>query len=431
MKQQINFFMLILTIGLLFSTDAAAGSMQVAAGGNFTLGLKIDGTVVATGYGASGECNVASWNGISQVATGNGYTIGLKTDGTVVATGANNLGQCNVGSWTDIIQVATGTYGHTVGLKADGTVVATGSNNSGECNVGSWTDIKQVAAGYGFTVGLKLNGTLVAVGSEKPNVSAWTGITQVSASWYHVVGLKANGTVVNINVYGYVDPRLSAWSGIVQVEAGGGSPVGLKADGTAVGIGGNSSVSAWTGIAQVSAGGLHTVGLKTDGTVVATGDTSFGRCDVGNWNLSVPTPASPDTDDDGVLNTDDNCPTVSNPEQADHDGDEFGDSCDQGNRTAVFDQPTLKLLIFDPEWNLLSKTDFASTGKSYIIRDAGSSGWLLKGQDFDETWTIWHVDSSGALRNTLSGPSVSFGGNYSGLNNGNFISGTLGANLHV
>ena len=173
--------------------------------------------------------------------------------------------------------------------------------------------------------------------------------------------------------------------------------------------------------------GIRTIGLKADGTVVATGYNSYGQCDVEDWNLSVPTPASPDTDDDGVLNIDDNCPTVSNPEQADLDGDGFGDSCDQGNRTSVFDAATFKLLIFDPEWNLLSKTDFASIGRPYLIRDAGSSGWLLKGQDFDENWTIWHVDSSGAMRNTFSGASISFGGNYSGLNNGNFISGTMGA----
>jgi len=92
MKQQMNFFVLILAICLFFSTDAAAGSMQVGAGGNFTVGLKVDGTVVATGYCAQGQCNVGSWTGIAQVAAGSNHVVGLKTDGTVVATGANSLG---------------------------------------------------------------------------------------------------------------------------------------------------------------------------------------------------------------------------------------------------------------------------------------------------------------------------------------------------
>jgi hypothetical protein len=42
------------------------------------------------------------------VAAGFDYTVGLRSDGTVVALGNNLNGQCNVGNWTDIIQVAAG-----------------------------------------------------------------------------------------------------------------------------------------------------------------------------------------------------------------------------------------------------------------------------------------------------------------------------------
>ena len=38
--------------------------------------------------------------------------------------------------------------------------------------------------------------------------------------------------------------------------------------------------------------------------------------------------ANPDLDGDGVPNALDNCPTVSNPDQANEDGDAFGDACD-------------------------------------------------------------------------------------------------------
>ena len=49
------------------------------------------------------------------VAAGFDYTVGLKSDGTVVALGGNLHGQCNVGNWTDIVQVAAGGQHRLVG----------------------------------------------------------------------------------------------------------------------------------------------------------------------------------------------------------------------------------------------------------------------------------------------------------------------------
>ena len=66
--------------------------------------------------------------------------MGLKADGTVVAVGDNASGQCDVGDWTDIVAVSAGS-GHTVGLRTDGTVVAVGDNAYGQNDVSSWTDI--------------------------------------------------------------------------------------------------------------------------------------------------------------------------------------------------------------------------------------------------------------------------------------------------
>ena len=124
-------------ISITINPAAAVATPMVVAGKYDTIGLKSDGTVVATGYNYYGECNVTSWTGITQIAAAWEVTIGLKSDGTVVATGGNSGGQCNVSSLTGIIQVAAGAS-DTIGLKSDGTVVATGDNAYSECDVGGW-----------------------------------------------------------------------------------------------------------------------------------------------------------------------------------------------------------------------------------------------------------------------------------------------------
>jgi hypothetical protein len=264
---------------------------MVATGWDHTVGLKVDGTVVAVGDNGVGQCNVGSWTNIVQVSAGDDYTVGLKVDGTVVAVGLNDWGQCNVGSWTGIVQVSAG-HGHTVGLKADGTVVAVGANYDGRCNVGGWTNIVQVSAGSDHTVGLKADGTAVAVGQDYYgycNVGGWTNIVQLSANIWITVGLKSDGTVVVLGYCYNGGCNVGGWTDIVQVSAGCNYNVGLEADGTVVAVGANyhggRDVGGWTDIVQVAAGCDYTVGLKTDGTVVAVGDNGAGQCNVSGWYL--------------------------------------------------------------------------------------------------------------------------------------------------
>ena len=50
------------------------------------MGVKNDGTVVAMGDKKYGHCDVADWTGIIHVSANGKHTVGLKSDGTVVAT---------------------------------------------------------------------------------------------------------------------------------------------------------------------------------------------------------------------------------------------------------------------------------------------------------------------------------------------------------
>ena len=264
---------------------------------NHTVAKKADGTVMATGYNAYGECDVSHWKDVVDVSAGYNYTISLKANGTVVATGYNEYGQCDVLDWVDIVSVSAG-HNHTIGLKADGTVVATGNNASRQCNVSNWKDIVAVSAGHNHTIGLKADGTVVATGYNEYgqcDVLGWTDIVSVSAGNDCTIGLKTDGTVVAVgyNEYGQCD--VLDWVDIVAVSAGHNHTIGLKADGTVVAAGrnhfGQCNVSDWVDIVAVSAGHNHTIGLKADGTLVATGSDRNRQCDVSDWtNITTKQP---------------------------------------------------------------------------------------------------------------------------------------------
>jgi alpha-tubulin suppressor-like RCC1 family protein len=264
--------------------------MQVATGGNVSIGLRSDGTVLAVGYPPE-ACDVGSWTNIVQIAGGGDHTVGLRADGTVIAAGINHSGECNVQDWTDIVQIAASEY-ITVGLKSDGRVVAAGFNHLGQCNVSDWQDIKQVTCGCFFTVGLKSDGTVIATGDNSNgqcDLDDLTDIVQIDSKGQHTVALKADGTVLEAS-WGHVSTV--PLENIVQVSAGGYPIAGLTADGTVMIAGFDAfeweqPCSGWNNIVQIDAGGIHILGLRKDGTVVAAGLDLNGYCKVEDWQLNV------------------------------------------------------------------------------------------------------------------------------------------------
>ena len=62
--------------------------------------------------------------------TGHTHTVGLKVDGTVFASGWNKHGQCEVSDWRGMVSITAG-WRHTIGVKANGSVIAAGRNQQG------------------------------------------------------------------------------------------------------------------------------------------------------------------------------------------------------------------------------------------------------------------------------------------------------------
>ena len=129
---------------------------------------------------------VSGLSGMTAIAAGNNFTVALKNDGTVWAWGSNSNGQLGNATTTDshipvlvsgtsglsnVIGVAAG-YNHTVALMniSGGTVWAWGGNSNGQLGngnygpgtdsnipvqVGGLANIMAIAAGNAFTVALR------------------------------------------------------------------------------------------------------------------------------------------------------------------------------------------------------------------------------------------------------------------------------------
>lgn len=305
--------------------DEIADRKTIAVNESHTVAILADNDVDAVGSNLFKRCNVGLLINSIAIDAGRAHTVGLKPDGTVLATQYEATwdptyksdfynGQCDVQGeeWENIVAIAAGAY-HTVGLKANGTMIATRyydvesypyDNYYGQCRVHGIRDVIAISAGYSHTVCLKADGTVVSVGIEAyelDDVKKWRDIVAISAGDYHTVGLKADGTVVAIGKNDQGQCNVEGWSDIVAISAGGDHTLGLRSDGTVVSTeyiddpnedwddyNGQCDVSGWRDIVAIAAGKKHSVGLKSDGTMVAVGDDSVGRMDVSEWLVKLP-----------------------------------------------------------------------------------------------------------------------------------------------
>lgn len=282
----------------------------IAAGEGHLVGLREDGTVLATGNNTNFQCDVSGWENIVSIAAGRLHTVGLRADGTVVAAGYNYNGERNVSTWTNIVAIAAGDH-HTLGLRSDGTVVATGSHGKGQCDVSDWSNIVSISAGSYHSVGIRADGTVVAVGSNylgQCDVFDWRDIIAVSAAEGQTIGLRSDGTVIAVGSNRYGECNVSEWNNVVAIAVAHCYTIGLKQDGTvliteiinadeyvkALDISMRSNISTWNNIVAISSfcdwHGSYVIGLSETGNAVSAGKSIYEICDVSTWHdLKVPT----------------------------------------------------------------------------------------------------------------------------------------------
>jgi hypothetical protein len=148
--------------------------VEIAAGNNYTVARRSDGSVIAWGDNSKGQCVVPALpSGLSyvEIASGSAHAVARRSDGSVVAWGWAAYGQCQVPTLpagVTCVEVAAGGQ-HTVARLSDGSVVAWGRNDFGQCTVPSlpagmsWVE---VAAGWQHTLARRSDGSVIAWGDN-------------------------------------------------------------------------------------------------------------------------------------------------------------------------------------------------------------------------------------------------------------------------
>jgi hypothetical protein len=242
-------------------TQVEKASSYVTEGSHIAY-LLSDGTAISRGYNSQGQINIGSFSDLIDIAAGPEYTVGVRSNGTCVAAGVIVRDSCpawrvplDVSGMSNISKVFAG--GNCVfGITPGGGVIATGLLNYFDLT--GWGAVKKIYgassngcySSLGWYYGLRTNGTIARCGQATGEMDSWTNIVDFFANQNNLyVGLTAGGT---INIAG-------------------------------PGAGTVALASTWTNIIHMSASGYHILGLRSDGVILAAGQNGAGQCNVSTW----------------------------------------------------------------------------------------------------------------------------------------------------
>jgi alpha-tubulin suppressor-like RCC1 family protein len=269
--------------------------IAVAAGGRGTfaghsLALLQDGSVVGWGYNNLGQATPPALTDAVAIAAGGDFSMALRKNGTVVVWG-NGTQQNMPGGLINIISIAAG-GAHCLALRYDGAVITWGSNQYGITNIPySPEKISALAGGYLHTLALREDGSVIAWGlnsfGQGVSPAPFANLTAIASGNYHNVGLRADGTAC---AWGYgsfglsnVPPSLTN-TALLSVTAGDSFSAALRNNGTVFAWGlndwGQTNIpSIATNAVAISGGAAHMLALVSDGHPIITrppvGGSSF------------------------------------------------------------------------------------------------------------------------------------------------------------
>ena len=279
------------------------GVTYIAAGFNYSLAVKSNGTVWGWGNNSDGELGddtrmsrfapvqAVGLTDVNVVAAGS-HSMAITTNGILWEWGGfwNALfrghvtAPLRVNELANITAISAGHH-HSIALRSDGTVWTWGWNNRGQLGDGTLTSrltprqvvgltgVTHIAAGFDHSLALMPNGTVMSWGQNASGqlgndgvilapshpiqvtpvqVTELINVTALSAGADHSVALKSDGTVWawGSNIHGQIGDRTEVNRNIpVQVRD-------------------------LTNTSAVSAGGSHNIVLRLDGTLWGWGNNS-------------------------------------------------------------------------------------------------------------------------------------------------------------
>jgi alpha-tubulin suppressor-like RCC1 family protein len=288
-----------------------SGVSAVAAGGHHSLALLSNGTVTAWGDDGAGQLGnglsetlsavpvaVAGLSGVSAIAAGGEHSLALLSNGTVMAWGANESGQLGTGNFneSDVPVAVKGLSGvsaiaaggeYSLALLKGGTVMAWGAGESGQLGDGKLkasdvpiavkglTGVSAIAAGGEHGLALLKGGTVMAWGAnelgqlgEEPDgeqelqlsdvplaVKGVSGVSAIAAGGADSLALTSGATVM-------------AWGADADGQLGNGSTAGF--------VPAPVAVAGLSGVSAIAAGEQHSVALLGNGTVEDWGANEDG-----------------------------------------------------------------------------------------------------------------------------------------------------------
>ena len=173
----------------------------IAAGGDHTLGLCSDGTVLAAGDDCNGQCSgTKSWKNVIAIAAGAVVSLGLRTDGRVLCTDRMSAPE-GILPWENVRSVTAGRFAVGAVLE-DGTAVVHGLlGKEEECAAHLRSGVRQLAIGMVDAVlseDGKLDSPYFREDEERAYADTWENVTKIVCGDFFVAALHSDGTVSTV-----------------------------------------------------------------------------------------------------------------------------------------------------------------------------------------------------------------------------------------